>query len=569
MARAASGGAPGDARAGMSFLAGARRAPSTALMNRRLACGIGASLMLHLALLMLQFGIPGLGLPGSRAPVQVRLAASVALRAPPAPPEPALESPTPAAAPARAPVQGLTLLAPAPRAPQAPAKGPPRQARRVSTPLPARDTPAPATRVIAQDGGGRDDFVVPLARPEEAQLRSLDPKEAQQGSDTGTAASSAQAEAEAVALAEQRHREERLAQQALQRREDELQRLNQEAAAAQAHQQRQAAEEFAQRAEQQETLRAELARREQQQSAERLAALEARKQDEAAQRKREAAEELGRQKAQQLAQQQDELQARLKLEQQLRLQQAQAQQKAELLARQQAEEQARLKAEQLARQQAEAAQRQQAEQLAQRQAEQQARQLAEQQAGQRAEAERARSAERGAGGSEAGAGAAAGGAGAPARPGGSTLAERARAALKGLDILSGMPPPRRREASDGGRRRVVVGVAERDVPLRMYVESFRQKVERNGGLNYTSALKDRVRIDPLVSVALRSDGSVEDVTIVRSSGRSDTDDAVRRIVRLNARYSPFPPNIAGRYDVIEIRRVWRFDETLTLLEELH
>ena len=114
----------------------------------------------------------------------------------------------------------------------------------------------------------------------------------------------------------------------------------------------------------------------------------------------------------------------------------------------------------------------------------------------------------------------------------------------------------------------MVGSGERDVPLRMYVDSFRQKVERNGGQVFTSQVGDRMRSDPLVSVALRSDGSVDDVTIVRSSGNADTDNAVRRIIRLNARYSAFPPNIADRYDVIEVRRVWRFAETLRLLEEL-
>jgi TonB family protein len=102
----------------------------------------------------------------------------------------------------------------------------------------------------------------------------------------------------------------------------------------------------------------------------------------------------------------------------------------------------------------------------------------------------------------------------------------------------------------------------------MYVDSFSQKVERNGGLGHTSQDGDRVRIDPLVSVALRSDGSVEDVTIVRSSGHPETDNAVRRIIRLNERYSAFPPNIADKYDVIEVRRIWRFAETLRLMEEL-
>ena len=77
-----------------------------------------------------------------------------------------------------------------------------------------------------------------------------------------------------------------------------------------------------------------------------------------------------------------------------------------------------------------------------------------------------------------------------------------------------------------------------------------------------------VRIDPLVSVSLRSDGSIDEVTILRSSGRPDMDEAAHRFVRLNARYSAFPPNVAARFDVIEIRRVWAFADGLKLMEEM-
>ncbi|HSY26409.1 MAG TPA: TonB family protein, partial [Burkholderiaceae bacterium] len=77
------------------------------------------------------------------------------------------------------------------------------------------------------------------------------------------------------------------------------------------------------------------------------------------------------------------------------------------------------------------------------------------------------------------------------------------------------------------------------------------------------------REDPVVTVAIRSDGSVEDIVINRSSGRSDLDEAVKRIVRVNAPYSVFPASLARKYPVIEIRRVWNFDETLRLLEEVH
>lgn len=128
----------------------------------------------------------------------------------------------------------------------------------------------------------------------------------------------------------------------------------------------------------------------------------------------------------------------------------------------------------------------------------------------------------------------------------------------------GSPPP----ADDKSRRRSVFGSVERDVGVRLYVEGWRQKIERNGSLNYSRSASDRAQSDPVVTVVVRSDGSVEDITIHISSGRSDLDDAVRRIVRVNSPFAAFPPALAARYDVIEIRRVWRFDATLRLQEEL-
>jgi hypothetical protein len=118
-----------------------------------------------------------------------------------------------------------------------------------------------------------------------------------------------------------------------------------------------------------------------------------------------------------------------------------------------------------------------------------------------------------------------------------------------------------------GRRRVV-DTLERDVPLRLYVDSFRQKIERNAVQIRMQSAGGPGRYDPLVSVALRGDSSVDDVIIVRSSGRAGLDEAVRRTVRLNARYAAFPPDMAARFAVIEIRRIWLFAERLKLLEEM-
>lgn len=119
------------------------------------------------------------------------------------------------------------------------------------------------------------------------------------------------------------------------------------------------------------------------------------------------------------------------------------------------------------------------------------------------------------------------------------------------------------------RRRSFLGPFDREIGLRFYVEGWRAKVERNGSLNLPRGSATRPHGDPLVTVAIRSDGSVESVRIERTSGMVELDEAVQRIVTMLAPYSAFPPDMARQYDVIEIRRVWVFGDTLQVLEDVH
>ena len=84
------------------------------------------------------------------------------------------------------------------------------------------------------------------------------------------------------------------------------------------------------------------------------------------------------------------------------------------------------------------------------------------------------------------------------------------------------------------------------------------KVERIGTLNYPEAARGRLYGSLLLSVTIRSDGTVERVGVHRSSGHKVLDDAALRIVKMAAPYSPFPPDIRKDYDVIEITRTWTF-----------
>jgi TonB family protein len=74
----------------------------------------------------------------------------------------------------------------------------------------------------------------------------------------------------------------------------------------------------------------------------------------------------------------------------------------------------------------------------------------------------------------------------------------------------------------------------------------------------------RPHTHPLVTVAVRSDGSVESITFVTSSGVAEIDEAVRRIVQSQVPYLAFPPGLAREYDVVEIRRTWHFDTAVRL-----
>ncbi|MFL6675050.1 MAG: TonB family protein [Massilia sp.] len=568
----------------------ANHADPTDLANRRLAIGLLLSIVLHGLVLSLQFGIPGVR-PGPPAPLAVRLAPPLPVPVPPAlavtdeqPVGPGL---------AREPAQALGLRLVDPLAP-APAPPKPRRhaARRISRPRPPTPPKVPQTRVIAQDQHPDPGFAVPMPQPEPSSEQAADPMAAQDGSETGTGnavveragdedrrrAELAEQEpvaAQVAALAAEAGRaraaevaaQQRAAAQAL---ELERQRLAAEQQAAMLARQREAEEAQARRmAEQQRSeddRSSQLARQRDEQARQAAESATRRQAEDDARRQ---AEREARRKTEELAQrQQAEQQARRRaeeLEQQLAKQQARR--RAEELEQQQTEEQARRRAYELEQQQL--AGRRHAEELARQQAEQIARERAAQRAAQQ---QRAAEEARLASGAPSAAGNGAGGAGTPhaALPSsmfGSDAGNRARELVRGLDIL-GAPPPAVRQRGEGEGRRAVVSGPERDVPLRLYVDSFRQKVERNGALNHAQQSAARVRIDPLVSVTLRSDGSVEDVTILRSSGHPETDESVRRVVRVNARYSAFPPNVAARYDVIEIRRIWAFAEGLKLLEEV-
>ena len=108
-------------------------------------------------------------------------------------------------------------------------------------------------------------------------------------------------------------------------------------------------------------------------------------------------------------------------------------------------------------------------------------------------------------------------------------------------------------------REKYVSTSSKENKYAAYIEKWRILVERVGNLNYPDAAKQQNLVGSLVlDVAIRSDGTVEKVRILDSSGFKVLDDSAERIVHIAAPFDPFPGNIRSEVDVLHIVRTWNF-----------
>ena len=118
--------------------------------------------------------------------------------------------------------------------------------------------------------------------------------------------------------------------------------------------------------------------------------------------------------------------------------------------------------------------------------------------------------------------------------------------------------------ASGARRGRLWGRTDPNAALVQYAEAWARKIQLNMTFDMVREAAKQPHAQPLVTVAIRSDGSVESVTIVVSSGVPQIDDAVRRIVQSQAPFAAFPPELLADFDIVEIRRTWYFDMAVRL-----
>ena len=117
-------------------------------------------------------------------------------------------------------------------------------------------------------------------------------------------------------------------------------------------------------------------------------------------------------------------------------------------------------------------------------------------------------------------------------------------------------------------KRKFIGARTQEYRYAQYVEDWRAKVERIGNLNYPEiARTQKIYGNLTLTVSIRSNGSVEDIEINRSSGQRILDASAVRIVKLSAPFPPFPPDIAKDTDILSITRTWTFTSSDKLESE--
>jgi len=99
----------------------------------------------------------------------------------------------------------------------------------------------------------------------------------------------------------------------------------------------------------------------------------------------------------------------------------------------------------------------------------------------------------------------------------------------------------------------------RESQIAAYSDAWKRRVEQVGTLHFPEEARSRsLSRNPVLEVAIRSDGSLQQVVIRRTSGQREIDNAAINTVRLAAPFDPFPPAMRERYPVFRLSYEWQF-----------
>jgi len=106
---------------------------------------------------------------------------------------------------------------------------------------------------------------------------------------------------------------------------------------------------------------------------------------------------------------------------------------------------------------------------------------------------------------------------------------------------------------------VEVAPNTRESRIAPYLDSWKRKVERLGTVKFPMAARQsELQGNPVLEVVIRSDGSVEQIVVRRSSGHKELDQAALTILKLASPFDAFPPALKQDFDQLRFAYEWQF-----------
>lgn len=99
----------------------------------------------------------------------------------------------------------------------------------------------------------------------------------------------------------------------------------------------------------------------------------------------------------------------------------------------------------------------------------------------------------------------------------------------------------------------------RESDVSVYLDAWRRKVERIGTIHFPQEVRRQgLAGSPVLEVAIRSNGVLEDIIVRRTSGYAQLDQAALSILKLSTPFDPFPTEVAKRHKVLRFAYEWQF-----------
>lgn len=132
--------------------------------------------------------------------------------------------------------------------------------------------------------------------------------------------------------------------------------------------------------------------------------------------------------------------------------------------------------------------------------------------------------------------------------------------------LAGQPSPFAGQDDDAElelkgpeRRELLVTASTRSSEVAVYLDAWKRRVEQVGTLNFPNEARRRnLSGNPVIEVALASNGGLVHAAVRRSSGHVELDQAAIEILKLATPFEAFPEELAERHEVLRFAYEWQF-----------